>query len=252
MGLLFAFILQMVVWFTPDMCNQEIGIAHNHQLDPTYVVQDYLDLKFNLDCRSYDFTLYTQSYTIPDQISLITSDWTLDLPSIGYLDGDYNGYLEYMDGELFWINIPDDYPDHLNRGDSRGMFTIRQEILGEELTVRINLHETLNSYISIYVPCNTVDTVMYLPRCYEGTEYEYRCDTSFTYHYYYDPNCIPNIFSPNGDGNNDFFDINKEFTIYDRWGNEVYRGTRWYGNVEAGTYIYKTIDGIIGNITIVK
>ena len=157
-----------------------------------------------------------------------------------------------MDGELFWINIPDDYPDHLNRGDSRGMFTIRQEILGEELTVRINLHETLNSYISIYVPCNTVDTVMYLPRCYEGTEYEYRCDTSFTYHYYYDPNCIPNIFSPNGDGNNDFFDINKEFTIYDRWGNEIYKGTRWLGNVEAGTYIYKTIDGIIGNITIVK
>ena len=41
---------------------------------------------------------------------------------------------------------------------------------------------------------------------------------------------VPNIFSPNGDGNNDLFTIFlssfaelNSFIIYDRWGSEVYR-----------------------------
>ncbi|MCB0656625.1 MAG: gliding motility-associated C-terminal domain-containing protein [Saprospiraceae bacterium] len=62
----------------------------------------------------------------------------------------------------------------------------------------------------------------------------------------------PNVFSPNGDGNNDIFylygkgvDLIEVFRIYDRWGNIVYEGhdvplnnpaSGWDGRVKGGTY----------------
>jgi len=68
---------------------------------------------------------------------------------------------------------------------------------------------------------------------------------------------IPNVFSPNNDGNNDLFIISgigiiKHLTIFDRWGTKVFersnfiandRGSCWDGNrngmpVPAGTYVY--------------
>lgn len=79
-----------------------------------------------------------------------------------------------------------------------------------------------------------------------------------------DPNCpsctitpieegefkIPNVFTPNGDGRNDTFVIlgldgfdNAELTVFNRWGNEVYRNrnykNNWDGNnLNEGTYYY--------------
>lgn len=65
---------------------------------------------------------------------------------------------------------------------------------------------------------------------------------------------IPNIFSPNQDGNNDHFEIYtseeelvvKELSIYDRWGNLLFVGHRWDGRVEnriadSGVYIYVAV-----------
>ncbi|QIL41499.1 DUF11 domain-containing protein [Pedobacter sp. HDW13] len=61
---------------------------------------------------------------------------------------------------------------------------------------------------------------------------------------------IPNLFTPNGDGNNDTFEINglanfaeNELTIVNRWGNEVYRAkgyqNNWTGEgLNEGTYYY--------------
>jgi gliding motility-associated-like protein len=68
---------------------------------------------------------------------------------------------------------------------------------------------------------------------------------------------IPNVFSPNGDGNNDLFVISgigiiKHLTIFDRWGTKVFersnfvandRGSCWDGTrnglpVPGGTYVY--------------
>jgi gliding motility-associated-like protein/uncharacterized repeat protein (TIGR01451 family) len=61
---------------------------------------------------------------------------------------------------------------------------------------------------------------------------------------------IPNVFTPNGDGRNDTFVIlglegydNAELTIFNRWGNEVYRNrnykNNWDGsNLNEGTYYY--------------
>jgi adhesin/invasin len=61
---------------------------------------------------------------------------------------------------------------------------------------------------------------------------------------------IPNVFTPNGDGFNDVFEIsgldsyNKaEIIIYNRWGNEVYKSNSyandWDGSdLNEGTYYY--------------
>ena len=68
-----------------------------------------------------------------------------------------------------------------------------------------------------------------------------------------EPNCpiqIPNIITPNGDGINDFFQVDSichttafTCTIYNRWGNILFTsqdpGFKWYGEqVEDGTYFY--------------
>ncbi|MEM9991846.1 MAG: gliding motility-associated C-terminal domain-containing protein, partial [Bacteroidota bacterium] len=62
---------------------------------------------------------------------------------------------------------------------------------------------------------------------------------------------VPTVFSPNGDGQNDVFEISvgdaliEQIQIYDRWGNLVYTGTpTWDGTVRgqqanAGAYIYQ-------------
>jgi len=65
---------------------------------------------------------------------------------------------------------------------------------------------------------------------------------------------IPNSFSPNADGQNDFFSIfgpniaSSQYSIYDRWGNRVFRSSatdaQWDGNcqgrrVESGVYLVR-------------
>lgn len=62
---------------------------------------------------------------------------------------------------------------------------------------------------------------------------------------------IPNVFTPNGDGSNDFFELNFSYqsvTIFNRWGKKVYESKdnshNWDGkttagaDVPAGTYYY--------------
>jgi gliding motility-associated-like protein len=78
---------------------------------------------------------------------------------------------------------------------------------------------------------------------------------------------IPNVFSPNGDGENETFDITNigyyenELTIYNRWGTVVYN-TRNYrnqwngGDVPDGTYYYVLVlkDGrdYAGHLTLLR
>lgn len=61
---------------------------------------------------------------------------------------------------------------------------------------------------------------------------------------------IPNAFTPNGDGLNDYFEIRglesfpaHRLTVFNRWGNEIYRSNNyqndWNGtNLSEGTYYY--------------
>jgi len=60
---------------------------------------------------------------------------------------------------------------------------------------------------------------------------------------------IPNIFTPNGDGKNDYFEVvsiplNSELKIFDRWGNSIYDNTNydnsWNGDgLTDGVYYYE-------------
>ena len=62
---------------------------------------------------------------------------------------------------------------------------------------------------------------------------------------------FPNIFSPNGDGQNDIFTFNSNeeaiedviISIYDRWGQKIYSGDGWdgknkFGMALTGVYAY--------------
>ncbi|MCC5922158.1 MAG: gliding motility-associated C-terminal domain-containing protein [Crocinitomicaceae bacterium] len=84
----------------------------------------------------------------------------------------------------------------------------------------------------------------------------------------------PTIFSPNGDGNNDFFCLfgtcieNLEFTIYNRWGEEIFKTNDpvvcWDGTfkgalLNSGVYVYQVIASVkgqrvvqSGNVTLVR
>jgi len=76
---------------------------------------------------------------------------------------------------------------------------------------------------------------------------------------------IPNIFTPNGDGKNDVFEIKglesypgSQLVIFNRWGNEVYRSdnyqNNWDGNnLAEGTYYYLlNLKDHTGKITVYK
>ncbi len=70
---------------------------------------------------------------------------------------------------------------------------------------------------------------------------------------------IPNVFTPNGDGRNDFFEIigfehydQVSLVVVNRWGNEVYRKIKydnsWDGHgLNSGTYFY-IIEATKGNV----
>ncbi|HQM78942.1 MAG TPA: gliding motility-associated C-terminal domain-containing protein, partial [Bacteroidales bacterium] len=82
---------------------------------------------------------------------------------------------------------------------------------------------------------------------------------------------IPNVFTPNGDGINDQFQItnleyypNSEIKIYNRWGKKIYESENyqgnWNGDVTEGTYFYilrlnygnGTLKEFHGTITVLK
>jgi gliding motility-associated-like protein len=86
---------------------------------------------------------------------------------------------------------------------------------------------------------------------------------------------VPNVFSPNGDGHNDYFTIFGRFNlvninklnIYDRWGNQLFGKTDltpgqeslgWDGTfqdkeMQSGVYVYvaelKYEDGVVETVT---
>jgi gliding motility-associated-like protein len=87
------------------------------------------------------------------------------------------------------------------------------------------------------IPCDTADTTVIIPPI---------TVTEFVYY-------IPNVFTPNGDGQNDVLYVRGEgitelsFAIYDRWGELLFKTedplTGWDGNfhgknMECGIYVY--------------
>jgi len=87
---------------------------------------------------------------------------------------------------------------------------------------------------------------------------------------------IPNVFTPNGDNINDYFEPNSncplvinEFNIYNRWGEKIFSGNsknkyRWDGSYKGiiqtiGVYVFYirfTLNGVIkeakGSVTVIR
>lgn len=76
-----------------------------------------------------------------------------------------------------------------------------------------------------------------------------QCNSSIVLYLEYISIYLPNVFSPNGDNINDYFEVyagsnsyqNIEMKIFDRWGNLVFEGEKWdgtYNNQEMSTGVY--------------
>jgi len=106
--------------------------------------------------------------------------------------------------------------------------------------------------------------------CADTAQAEVRIDPEFTFY-------VPDAFTPNGDGVNDFFTgkgigiIGFDMVIYDRWGQYIFEtqdiNTGWNGTVNGGTaiaqedtyvYVIKVVDYLhkvhsyLGSVTIIK
>lgn len=140
--------------------------------------------------------------------------------------------------------------------------------LGDSLDVFSSSNYPINSYSWLplnYSDCNTsCDQIKILPRrdfwFYLNALSEANCeaqDSIFIKVIDKKDIDIPNVFTPNGDGKNDFFQIVaefpnvleiKDFSVYNRWGQEVYfdksiafsnNWSGWNGdNLPAGVYYY--------------
>lgn len=82
------------------------------------------------------------------------------------------------------------------------------------------------------------------------TVYENDCVQHFiNVSIYHNPKVyVPNVFSPNGDGVNDFFQPFSDFTldnvvleVFDRWGNKIHSSNNFWDGVgyKPGVYVYK-------------
>lgn len=140
--------------------------------------------------------------------------------------------------------------------------------------------EVLSNENSVYLPIVTMPDIITLLAvdelgCVDEDEIQIRVDRNIGIF-------APNIFSPNSDGNNDFFkpktnssiESLKEMLVYDRWGNLVYQNNNvadleswlgWDGNfknekAEQGVYVYiatfVALDGveevISGDVTLIR
>ncbi|GAB4451361.1 MAG: hypothetical protein OHK0036_11720 [Bacteroidia bacterium] len=137
----------------------------------------------------------------------------------------------------------------------------------------INTSTGATSYTWNFGDYNSSENISYLTNpshefLYSGTYYvtliavnQYGCENRITKPIYIDPEFhvyIPNVFTPNGDGLNDVFNVkgvgiddkNFKMYIFDRWGEMIYYTTDLYkgwdgtvkGNVQKATqdvYIYK-------------
>lgn len=134
------------------------------------------------------------------------------------------------------------------------------------------------SSVFVYPTENMIYTVTVIDEngCIAEDEIEVRVDDSRNIY-------IPNIFTPNGDGSNDYFQIFtgsgveniNYFKVFDRWGNQMYsdenvdlnpggtigwNGTFLNRNVNSGVYVYVIevyfIDGVTlryrGDVTVIR
>ena len=135
---------------------------------------------------------------------------------------------------------------------SKDTATLTAEIKGTAVNFYWSPDNFINDVHSLNPKVNPAANTMYTLHARSGVGCGSGTDNVnvYIYHDIY----VPNAFTPNGDGNNDFFRIVplenytlERFTIYNRWGNVVFNtsspGKGWDGNFNnlpqpMGTYVY--------------
>ncbi len=162
---------------------------------------------------------------------------------------------------------------------------------GNDVTIMLGTNTTLtgstltgasfNWSPPTYLSCDTCATTLASPTnttTYVLTASQNSCSSTDTVTVYVDTDCgelfVPNVFSPNGDGANDFLNVYGncitaiDFLIFDRWGELVFESTDinqgWDGTykgqkLDEAVFVYKltaTVNGKIvekkGNVSLVK
>lgn len=194
------------------------------------------------------FTVDFRSYTIPDMVAIICGDSTFVYNWIG--DNRYHdttttisGYAEYYNHELIMsdgkaVDVP--YNFYFGVNGYKSSFRSNFDTISDTVWIAIISNPVYPSKISIFIQC-----------VYGFVEPDI-VDTRFY---------VPDAFSPNGDGINDTFypmpDTDYELSIYDRWGNLVYKGnTPWDGiGYKPDIYVYLVTTSrskLYGEVTLMK
>lgn len=196
--------------------------------------------------------VYTLQYTLLNCTSVATSDIKLQAP------------VELKDVTASRYLIP--------FGDS-----VQLNVSGAAYYIWTPQNGTLSDHY-IYNPIAKPRDSITTYKVYGMNEWACRDSATITIRVFYDEDeFIPNAFTPNGDGKNDIFRIGKmqykkliDFTIYNRWGQEVYHnpfdpnagwdGTSWGIPQDMGVYYYsimiETAGGKVkqykGDVTLIR
>lgn len=128
-------------------------------------------------------------------------------------------------------------------------------------TIRLGDYDynIIGNYEQIYQSENGCDSLLEIRVEYKDKEV---CENGICGKYF-----VPNVFTPNNDGKNDFFEVNVKdviityMAIYDRWGDVVYTSSqinpKWNGMFESypaasGVYVYMIRGHCVNNVPIFK
>jgi len=232
----------------------------NPAIESTYTADEVV-IEFPNSCIDYDLIFWAQTLAKYDSIviyELENPDNILyESPAIGsyWYGAEYEGYVEILDGEIFEFDtLPIDWPDDVNGDSVFGAWKF-----SARYPVPIAMKIIMNDFSVLYLAfdCEIVEKTIIIPNCWkEETKIRQKCDTIFTYKYelMFTEECVPNIFSPNGDGKNDCIELEQEFFIYNAWGGLVYHGLQWCGDDAINGVYAITIpeSRYSGSITLVR
>jgi len=234
-----------------------------------------------------EITVYTNGGTPNYQYSIDGVDYSSSDNITGLVAGNYDLFVKDANGCLIQINTNISEPEMLTLSINPNDTTIN---LTDKVALNIVVDapyslSDIKNYVWLpneYIDCNGCANPIVSPL--KTTEYEltvnytqYYCEAKATAIIYVNniEIGVATAFSPNGDGHNDVLHImgkgveSFEWTIYNRWGEMVFRSTElnqgWDGtykgtNAEVGVYTY-FVNGYMvngrkinkkGNITLIR
>jgi len=237
-----------LLWNWSD-CQEVINIADSPIENNTYVCND-ITFTFPNGCAD-GLVFHGQNFANPDSIVVIDmyDNVIFEMPMLGafFLGASIEGYVQIIDNEIYNIDdLPTDWKlkDHIF-----GAYTFFADY---PFGVKIKFVLSKGSAFELLVDCNIERDTVTIVDCFRNDiEVVQECNriTTYVYKKGFTKDCVPNIFTKN-----QCIELKSYFYIFDRWGNEIYKGYNWCGsNIEQGVYtIHIPGDNYIGTITYIE